>query len=425
MKHVRVLLVALAVVFTITLPRAQTYRALFLGNSYTDWNNLPILVENIALSNGDTLIRDQNTPGGYSLMQHSSDFWSLFQISQGNWDYVVLQDQSQRPSLQPSWVAQNVFPYAKLLADSIKYYNPCAEPVFYMTWGRKNGDSQFCGSYPPSCTYEGMQQRLLESYVQMAADNECVVAPVGFAWRNCIRADSTFELYANDGSHPNLAGSYLAACVFYNTMWRKSCVGLWWPSQIDSVDALYLQQIADAAIADSLETWRIGAQDPIADFNHTVQNNTVDFQDNSNAASTWRWDFGDGGVDSVANPQHVYAQVGDYPMTLIVTNICKADTMTDTVTVSTLLEIEAPEAMNWQVSPVPAKDRLSISYNGQLAGNTILKLTDISGKVVRRESLEFTQGEAFEMEIEALPSGLYFVSIESAQGRIVKRIAKD
>lgn len=52
-----------------------------------------------------------------------------------------------------------------------------------------------------------------------------------------------------------------------------------------------------------------------------LPNSTVNFTDMSNNASAWFWIFGDGQTSIEENPQHFYAQQGEYPVTLIVTNI--------------------------------------------------------------------------------------------------------
>ena len=67
-----------------------------------------------------------------------------------------------KPFFPPSQVASQVYPYAESLCEYIREANPCTDPVFFMTWGRENGDSQNCAAYPPICTYEGMQDRLTE-----------------------------------------------------------------------------------------------------------------------------------------------------------------------------------------------------------------------------------------------------------------------
>tara|TARA_R110001592_G_scaffold111347_2_gene308325 strand:- start:2253 stop:2606 length:354 start_codon:yes stop_codon:yes gene_type:complete len=81
---------------------AQQKKVLFIGNSYTGVNNLSLLVKNIALSMGDTMFIDSNTPGGYTLKQHSTNATTLAKINSQQWDYVVLQEQSQIPSLPQS-----------------------------------------------------------------------------------------------------------------------------------------------------------------------------------------------------------------------------------------------------------------------------------------------------------------------------------
>ena len=91
----------------------------------------------------------------------------LTKINQQQWDYVVLQAQSQELSFSPFQVASDSYPYAEILVDSIFANSSCTEPLFFMTWGRKYGDQSNCQFYPPVCTYLGMQQRLRESYLDM------------------------------------------------------------------------------------------------------------------------------------------------------------------------------------------------------------------------------------------------------------------
>ena len=124
-------------------------RALFLGNSYTTYNNLPQLTADVALSAGDTLEVASSTPGGYTFEGHLGNAASMDLVTQGNWDFVVLQQQSQMPAFPISQVEVETFPFATQLNDSILAHNPCAETVFYMTWGRENGDQQNCANWPP------------------------------------------------------------------------------------------------------------------------------------------------------------------------------------------------------------------------------------------------------------------------------------
>ena len=112
-------------------------KVLFLGNSYTFFNNLPDLFENFSNAAGDTVTAGFNTPGGYTLQGHSTNQMSQNMISQGDWDFVVLQEQSQIPSFPLSQVQTQCFPNAATLDTMINSANPCAETVFFYDLGQK------------------------------------------------------------------------------------------------------------------------------------------------------------------------------------------------------------------------------------------------------------------------------------------------
>jgi hypothetical protein len=144
--------------------QAKTLRVLFIGNSYTAVNNLPSQIAQLADGTHDTLIYDMSAPGGYTFQQHTTNTTTLSKIQQGNWDYVVLQEQSQLPSFPDAQVASDVYPYAHALDSIIHENNPCAKTIFYVTWGRKNGDASNCAFFPPVCTYDGMDSLLQLRY---------------------------------------------------------------------------------------------------------------------------------------------------------------------------------------------------------------------------------------------------------------------
>jgi len=225
-------------------------QALFIGNSYTYMNGLPELINQIAISKGNSLIYESHTPGGSTLMQHASNSNVQSLLNATEWDYVILQEQSQNPSFPPYQVASQVYPYAEILCEEIREANPCTEPIFFMTWGRENGDSQNCANYPPICTYEGMQDRLAESYTEMAQNNESLLAPVGIAWKDIRDQHPEINLYSSDGSHPSIQGSYLAACIFYTILFDDSATNNYTPTNLNINEAQLIQTFANNAIND-------------------------------------------------------------------------------------------------------------------------------------------------------------------------------
>jgi hypothetical protein len=53
-----------------------------------------------------------------------------------------------------------------------------------------------------------------------------VCASPGLAWQQFLNESDEPLLYDRDQSHPTLAGSYLAACVFYSVLFKESPVGI-------------------------------------------------------------------------------------------------------------------------------------------------------------------------------------------------------
>ena len=221
MKHLFLLLIIL---LNSILLQAKVYRVLFIGNSYTAYNDLPNTFAQLCTSQGDSVTVNSNLLGSASFNIQSTNAATLLLLQQGNWDFVVLQGQSQEPSFSPSQVQAQTYPYAKTLDSLAKTYSPCAEVFYYMTWGRKNGDASNCANYPPICTYAGMQQRLRESYQEMALNNASSTAPVGIVWQKVRNTDTTITLYNPDESHPSVQGTYVAACTFYQSFFHKKFV---------------------------------------------------------------------------------------------------------------------------------------------------------------------------------------------------------
>ncbi|MBP5649798.1 MAG: T9SS type A sorting domain-containing protein [Bacteroidales bacterium] len=236
---------------------ADGYKVLFIGNSYTDVNNLPQLIASIAEAEGDTLVFSANLPGGSTFNNHLNNPTTISLIQQGDWDYVVLQGQSQEPSFPDGQFYSETYPYAQQLCERIRQYNPEAKPVFYMTWGRKNGDQSNCPYFPPLCTYEGMDSLLYLRYMTMAADFDAEVSPVGALWHYLRDHHPEIELYASDGSHPSLAGSYAAACSFYSVLFRKDTRSLAYNPGIAEDQAENIRIAASKVVYDSLAKWYV------------------------------------------------------------------------------------------------------------------------------------------------------------------------
>lgn len=90
-------------------------------------------------------------------------------------------------------------------------------------------------------------QKIQEMYVSVAADINAQVIPVGLVFAEAYRRHPELRLHdAEDGSHPSLAGTYLAACTVFGQLYRQSPVGNSYNvfGQLDPATTRKLQQVA-------------------------------------------------------------------------------------------------------------------------------------------------------------------------------------
>jgi PKD repeat protein len=311
---------------------------LFVGNSYTYVNDLPSVFSQLTLSLGDEATVDSKTNGGFTFQNQLSDPLTMTKIHAKPWDYVVLQGQSQEPSFPFDQVNTQTLPPAVSLADSVYANAFCSQTMYFMTWGRQVGDPQ----WDSINTFYKMNNRLRNAYVRIADSANASVAPVGVAWKYIIDNHPAINLYSPDGSHPSLEGTYLAACTFYASVYRKNSTGAPYTAGLDPTVAGYLQNAADLAVLDSIDTWFLkGKADlTVADFLATVVGQTVQLTNASAHAQGYLWNFGDGMSSSLIDPFHGYTTAGTYPIELIALSECGNDTTTQQITIQSAGIIE-------------------------------------------------------------------------------------
>ena len=204
-------------------PKLPSKRILFIGNSYTDLNGgLDTHLLGFAPNSESARI----APGGYTLQNHWEDANTLEAIRSGDWDVVVLQEQSQNSVTN----YYNFFEYAQRLNEEIKKAG--AETVMFMTWER-----------PDSVQYGVTAQAVNNAYTALGQQLGIKVAPVGQAFSLASHERPDLKLYIEDG-HPTPEGTYLAACIFYGFIFEKSPVGNSYGGDISNADKTYLQGIA-------------------------------------------------------------------------------------------------------------------------------------------------------------------------------------
>lgn len=240
---------------------ADSIRILLIGNSYTYYHDLPQVVQEIAATQKMKIAYTAFHPGGARLNRHLKNEEVIAAIRRGIWDYVILQEQSAAPAMPTEVVAKEVYPAARSLDSLVHAHNPQAQVVFYMTWGHKDGCQVPLPDYPLISTYDGMQERLKTSYLEMTYQNNAWCAPVGMAWQRVRKERPDYVLYWPDRSHPSPLGTYLAANVIFSTIYQR-------PYQttvtkgIPAEQAEYIQQVAQQTVFNNLTLLNIQSSVP-------------------------------------------------------------------------------------------------------------------------------------------------------------------
>lgn len=360
---------------------AQQTSVLFIGNSYTYVNDLPNTLRQLALTLGDTVTVASSAPGGYTLFQHSTYAPTLDAIASQDWDYVVMQEQSQLGALPFDVTTTELG--ASALVQRIEDNYECTYPVFYMTWGRQNGDDLNCPSFPFMCTYNGMQQGLRTNYIALAEGNDGYTAPVGAAWKMVRDTQPSINLYDADGSHPSPAGTYLAACVFYCTLFQESCVGATFNGSIDAGTAAILRGIASATVLDEPLTWNLDAPNGTS----ALLDGAIQGPDwltlIHNGEGTHLWTCTNGESFTTATVTFTFPASDTYFVTHTYTDPC-GNTDTVTLTFNIVLGVEEQDrSMRYQVlSASPGFLEVRGAEGGEM-----LTLFDAQGRLLATERL--------------------------------------
>lgn len=221
-------------------------RVLFVGNSYTFYNDLPAVVSRIGdaaarAGRGPAVESASVTVGGATMRNHWDTGDAPRRIMNESWDAVVLQGQSVEPALNFTEFRTYGARFG-MLANTQR-----ARPVYFATWPRRADDAVYAQSWSGG-TPEAFNGRLHTAYGQVAAQVMGAVAPVGNVWMAALAARPSVTLYDADGSHPSPAGSWLAACVIY-----RALAGVPAPPESDGAlagltaeDARALRELANA-----------------------------------------------------------------------------------------------------------------------------------------------------------------------------------
>ncbi len=216
-------------------PASAPDSILFVGNSFTFYNNAIYLHLRKLLVAKDPATRQSiflksMTISGAVLADHEGGLEQMLNLRP--WHTVVLQGHSLEavdPARKDGF-ARSLAAFSKLIR------NRGARPVLFMTWAYSDR---------PEMTAE-----LDTAFTALGETLGVKVIPVGLAFEQALRAIPGVELHTEDRIHPSLAGTYLAAAVFYSALYGESAEHLEYDAGLDRATAQKLRQVAWSATRD-------------------------------------------------------------------------------------------------------------------------------------------------------------------------------
>ncbi len=210
-------------------PDTEPHNVLFVGNSFTYYNNSLHNHYRALLKSARPAVASEGrgrilTISGGRLPEHRAGLNSLLASQQ--WDVVVLQGHSRGPIDDATADAfrEAARDYVGMIRDA------GAEPVFFMTWAY-TGETE-------------MTAKLDAEYTGIGLETGARVVPVGLAFARVTDERPDIALRMADARHPTLAGTYLAACAFYAVLHRASPKGIEYDAGLGKDVAAYLQRVA-------------------------------------------------------------------------------------------------------------------------------------------------------------------------------------
>ncbi|MEM7417886.1 MAG: hypothetical protein AAF389_20530 [Gemmatimonadota bacterium] len=186
------------------LPEADA-RILFVGNSLTYTNDLPLLVQTVAEAAGHTLAHATIARPNYSLEDHWNAGAREVILTTGA-DFVVMQ---QGPSSLPA-SQEYLRTWTERIAPVIREAG--GRPALYMVW--------------PDDTRLAFFDDVRESYQGAAVSVDGLFIPAGETWREAWDAGLTRPLYGPDGFHPSRLGSEVAALAIVRAVYGEPLTDL-------------------------------------------------------------------------------------------------------------------------------------------------------------------------------------------------------
>lgn len=392
---------------------AQTDQVLFIGNSMTYFNDMPVLFKDLAASKGKNVEVTSYTVGGSGFVNHVNDNALYQTIRSKTYQYVVMQPgtgESAGYTHPVSVTAER----GRKLRDSIRKYSPCSKIFLYeIPYGVPSQNDY--------ATYFNLQKTIKDSITKMSALMHTEMIPAGESARAHYTATQDLALHSSyNDVHPGPQGSYLVAASVYAALFQDRIFPSSFLSGMTQSKAEYYQQLADGIFFNNPVQWNSNVFHLHAGFSVSGNGSNISFSNLSANYDTVLWTFGDGTTSTSVHPTHLYATSGTYTISLKVTKNSCSETFTKTINTSQL-SVSDYTVQNFRFYPNPVSD------TGFLRTERFIKeieIYSIDGRKI--QTLRYSKVNDVKIDFTAYSKGVYILDIHFEDGNSEKlKIVKE
>jgi len=184
-------------------PNSDTQKkVLFIGNSHTNYNQgIPFHLKEIAESYDNEILVKKSAPGGFSFADHIEYPETLNLINSQDWDIIIIQENTFVAAYETQDMLTSLEGFKPLLdATNASIY-------LFKTWAYENEPN--------------MNNLLSNAYNQVTLATGFNTINIGTLW-DTFHTNYNISLYADDGYHPSIKGTYLTALLFYKKLYETA-----------------------------------------------------------------------------------------------------------------------------------------------------------------------------------------------------------
>lgn len=226
------------------------YSVLFIGNSFTGYNNMPGMFSFLSDKAGYSTYVDYFLKYGFSMKEILADTQLYEMLEERVWDKIVIQtDYDMAYSYKRNTLIQSLLAFR----DSAGIYCDSCEIFLVSVWAPKDG---YVIENSDTLSYDEFQNMLIEGVSYAADALEMPIIPSGSVWQALCSEIINYK-YDSDGYHPGIAGSYIFACAGFCSIYRNKAAGVHYYGSVEEDEGVLIQAYSDSIILKSMEKWNL------------------------------------------------------------------------------------------------------------------------------------------------------------------------